>query len=451
MRQPDVNDAIIFTQDPWDQIGVFEVAPGNSSQIPLRQIFLNGQAVVGAASFPWNLRSDTAVLAREDAPEAYRDYQRIGQACMSQLVGGARDLPALIAQAAKDTQLPAAEVETALRFRIGSGDFLIQDKGSPGAPRWMVTASKEALRREHARQFAASMAQDLKVQSDRIGKIIGHNATDGAYREELLRGLLRTHLPERYHVATGFMFGSPRQIDILIYDRVDYAPYFRSGDLVVVDPEAVRATIEVKTKLDTTHLRSALGQAHGTRFAPIDDKAVFQGVFGYNGIGDADLIEALRGFYNGEVDEDGAPRLRQPASVKPRRKAREASAKSPQQQKITALHDPVTAICVLGKTLLISDFLPLPPAPGDGTAGPGLAPCYRKVTNTSGRQSEVALFLDRLLDHLQPAYWTRQRQLGFGWLLEVEREIGPPQWIDRTGGWDPAEARAFRDAVARRK
>ncbi len=450
MRQPEVTDVVIFTADPWERVRIFEVIQGDGVEIPLREVFLNGQPVKDAESFPWDRRLDTEVLTQQEAPEAYKNYRRIGQACMSQLVSRPRDLTALITHAVKNTRLSQAEVEIGLRFRIGSGDFEIEDKGSSGVSRLVVSASKGALHREHARQFAASMAQDLKVQSDRIGKIIGHNATDGAYREELVRGMLRAHLPERYHIATGFMFGSSRQIDILIYDRVDYAPYFRSGDLVVVDPEAVRATIEVKTKLDTAGLLSALGQAHATRFAPINGNRVFQGVFGYNGIAEAGLIEALRAFYNGEVDEDGAPRVRRPASEKPKAKAVEASKKKPERQRITALHDPVTAVCVLGQMLLTSEFHPLPSSPSDDTEGPGCAPCYRKVTNTSRRQAEVALFLDRLLDHLQPSYWPKQRHLGFGWLLEVEREIGPPYWIDRTGSWDSAEALKFRDAIANR-
>ncbi|MCQ9136844.1 DUF6602 domain-containing protein, partial [Streptomyces hilarionis] len=71
--------------------------------------------------------------------------------------------------------------------------------------------------REKQRKFSATIAGELASLSQRVRFIIDHGPTVGTYRENLLQSLLRKHLPERYHVATGFIFGLSRQIDILIY------------------------------------------------------------------------------------------------------------------------------------------------------------------------------------------------------------------------------------------
>ncbi|WP_367619543.1 MULTISPECIES: DUF6602 domain-containing protein [Paraburkholderia] len=78
--------------------------------------------------------------------------------------------------------------------------------------------------------------------SERIGTLIGHGPTVGTYRENLLQTVLRKHLPTYYHVATGFINGSPPQVDILIYDQVDYVPTFREGVLV----SEVRSKVHIR-------------------------------------------------------------------------------------------------------------------------------------------------------------------------------------------------------------
>lgn len=112
--------------------------------------------------------------------------------------------------------------------------------------------------RENARKFSATIAGELDSLSKNVSFIINHAPSLGTYRENLLQSTLRRYLPERYHVATGFIFGLNKQIDILIYDRIDYAPIFREGDLVIVPQESVRAIIEVKTTLTSHSLKSAL-------------------------------------------------------------------------------------------------------------------------------------------------------------------------------------------------
>ncbi|MFM5617567.1 DUF6602 domain-containing protein [Aeromonas veronii] len=141
--------------------------------------------------------------------------------------------------------------------------------------------SPSQIKRERERWFAATIANELSTLSDRVKNIINHGPTVGTYRENILRDLLKKNLPERYHTATGFIFGLEKQIDILIYDRIDYAPIFREGDLVIVPPESVRAAIEVKTNLTSDTLESALDLLHAV--SSCDDKKppFFKGIYAF--------------------------------------------------------------------------------------------------------------------------------------------------------------------------
>ena len=117
-------------------------------------------------------------------------------------------------------------------------------------------------------QFSKTYSAELAGRMSRLDNLIGrsHWLTVGEYKESLLRALIAESLPRRFEVSSGFIVGSDKagakllsnQVDILIWDSHEHAPLFRSGDLVVVWPEAVRAAIEVKSTLDKPTLDEAL-------------------------------------------------------------------------------------------------------------------------------------------------------------------------------------------------
>ncbi|MDX8341682.1 DUF6602 domain-containing protein [Draconibacterium sp. IB214405] len=80
-----------------------------------------------------------------------------------------------------------------------------------------------------------------------------HNPTIGVLTEEILRSFLKTYLPNSVSVEQGFILSEngemSKQCDILIYDSLYYAPFYRINDIVVVPSESVLAVIEVKTTL----------------------------------------------------------------------------------------------------------------------------------------------------------------------------------------------------------
>lgn len=222
-----------------------------------------------------------------------------------------------------------------------------------------LLASETLLRLEQSSAFAFSFADELLNQSRRFGRLVSHRGTAGGFREELLRSMFRRTLAERYHVATGFIDGCDLQLDIIIYDRIDYAPIFREGDLVVVPMDSVRAVIEVKTNLTTTALREALIHLNGL---PMEIAApIFKGIFSFETtIPDNKILEHVASFYESDEYLPGQP------------------------------YDEVTAICVLERQLVLTGYLGTP-----------LKPTLSLIRNLMRRNFQAAVFLDAMQEYLK--------------------------------------------------
>lgn len=109
--------------------------------------------------------------------------------------------------------------------------------------------------------FQKSITRELALTKDRVEFLIGNaNWGDvGRYKEAILRKTISQFLPSNLHIGTGFIIGNSdhqfgrngqisSQLDIIIYE--DKSPViFREGDFVIITESAVRAVIEVKTKV----------------------------------------------------------------------------------------------------------------------------------------------------------------------------------------------------------
>jgi|ERR1051325_3554966 hypothetical protein len=127
--------------------------------------------------------------------------------------------------------------------------------------------------------FHSNECQTLIQRFRQIEHLIGlqhHSPSEGSFCEHLFREFLRSVLPKRYSVDTGFIRSkwfafesrglvASEQLDIIIHDTTDYSPIFRSGEFVVVLPSAVVAVVEVKKTLDSESLRDALITLSGAR------------------------------------------------------------------------------------------------------------------------------------------------------------------------------------------
>ncbi len=123
------------------------------------------------------------------------------------------------------------------------------------------------LKRQHnmpgqnIKDFQKSITRELTLTKDRVEFLIGNaNWGDvGRYKEAILRKTISQFLPSNLKIGTGFIIGNndhqfgqagliSTQLDIIIYE--DKAPVvFREGDFVIITESAVRAVIEVKTKV----------------------------------------------------------------------------------------------------------------------------------------------------------------------------------------------------------
>lgn len=226
--------------------------------------------------------------------------------------------------------------------------------------------------REKQRKFSATIAVELASLSERIRLIIEHGPTVGTYRENLLQNSLRKHLPERYHVATGFIFGMRNQIDILIYDRIDYAPIFRDGHLVIVPPEAVRAVIEVKTNLTSDNLESALEVMHAVAHQDDNKPPFFKGIFAFESSLSSEFIyESIANFYT----DWEAPAFGKPGEI---------------------IHQPfqhITCLCVNNKAFAHIRYA--------RNKNKRLVPVLYSKNSATELESQSSFFMQNLLSHLK--------------------------------------------------
>lgn len=103
---------------------------------------------------------------------------------------------------------------------------------------------------------------ELRANFETKADAISHSQQKGEAREEALRELLGTYLPERCGVSTGFVIDSngyeSNQIDIIVYDRM-HTPVFQIADSKQFFPcETVIAVGEVKSKIDSQELEDAI-------------------------------------------------------------------------------------------------------------------------------------------------------------------------------------------------
>ena len=115
----------------------------------------------------------------------------------------------------------------------------------------------------NSEEYFKDLSKEFRAVQNRIRNLIGpvHWPSDGAWKESVLRSVLRRYLPPSFTVGSGFIVmadGVSTQIDILVCD--DSAPMlFREGDFMIATPECVRAAVEVKTGLrSAAKLREAL-------------------------------------------------------------------------------------------------------------------------------------------------------------------------------------------------
>lgn len=386
----EIGDMCFCADDKWTELNCFRVRSlGDSVEIGPYVDVMNyepGRTLAGderarLQPSPYSLAfreryphtADVAWLIQDLASSNLRDK-------------GAVEVPLLISQIAGDARLTSVDetfIEVCLKSSVASGVFLAKVDGRTRDKVAKLELSPYQREVESKRFFAGTLADELTSYSERVRHLIRHTSSVGTYRENLLQSLLRKHLPERYHVATGFIYGCDRQIDVVIYDRIDYAPIFREGDLVVVPPESVRAIIEVKTNLTLHQLRTSLEQIE--QLSNFDDcqPPFFKGIFAFEtDVAPDRLLEEVVTFYT-ELPTEPAEDIEDDTEIDTRGWHQ--------------IHEPyhhLTCLCVLGLAYgHVSYEL--------NKANHALRPALMSRTSAIRLQAQAAHFLETLLSYLR--------------------------------------------------
>lgn len=322
----------------------------------------------------------------------------------------------LIGELKNDSRLakiPDLFLQGCLRSRVASKDFVPFVDGRKRIPNAHLELSAQRRDRERDRIFAGSFAHELHALSQRIRSLISHTGSVGTYRECLLQTLLRKSLPERYHVATGFIHGSSRQLDILIYDRIDYAPWFREGDLVVVPRESVRAVIEVKTDLTAAAIRQSLSLLNDV--AHLDDlnPPFFKGVFAFeSSITPQQIYSSVEEFYAADLPDNFD----------------EMESLEDWPEPISEPFRHVSSVCVLGHAYAQVDFL-------RDERKRQYIPTLMHASSASGLNAQAAYFLQHLLAYLRSDGLKAAESWAIGKLLGADTRWNMHGSLASANGW----------------
>lgn len=407
-------DLLVPLSDDWTTQSII-YAVGDGSNIKYIQA-LWGQKGEGPNLAPIEQIDPKTVFVKPRRNTThYEDYklvENMSARILNARQDGHQKLSTMADEIIRESGLAEEFVSCSLRLLVAQGG-MIAVKPDQGRQTVSLRLSPEARLLERRRAYATSFAHDLSLQAERIGQLVGHGPTIGGYREELFRSLLQRHLPKRYHAATGFVDGCPNQIDILIYDQMDYTVFFREGDLVVVPPAAIRALIEVKSNLTSKELTDALKHLEEARPPRLDGPPVFTGIFAYDGASVGTLSSAIKEFHRQQTDDDSIT-----GKI--------------DFHLIDDVGQMVDAVCVLQNSILLSSFSPI--ALG---RGPSLTPSIIRPVSRTGVRFEAALFFDYLIRFLRHPSDSKLTEIGMGPFLDDDSVIATEYLIYGQQSWGP--------------
>lgn len=145
-------------------------------------------------------------------------------------------------------------------------------------------------------KFLISTSREIMAVKDRVRFLINDKnwGEEGRYKEIILREILRSFLPERYGIGTGFAICKDdkvtSQIDIIIYDKFkanNNAEILKKGDFVVVESKSVVGIIEVKSSFDSNIFSKKNDGDRNVIEKILDNKKligskIFAGIFAFN-------------------------------------------------------------------------------------------------------------------------------------------------------------------------
>jgi len=133
-------------------------------------------------------------------------------------------------------------------------------------------------------QIVQGIANQMKIDRELILAQIPHPGEMGGQLEESLRALLRKYLPEKYQIGTGHVVGRyyypdkgkdqqdiSRQVDVVVFNRIDFAPLFNVPGYQIYPQEGVEVAIEVKATLNSEELEKAINNIQRVKVLSFTD------------------------------------------------------------------------------------------------------------------------------------------------------------------------------------
>lgn len=109
--------------------------------------------------------------------------------------------------------------------------------------------------------YFQTLSEVMAAESQLLAKIYTHRGKLGENREALLQRFLRSYLPQRFGIGTGFaLFGEDvsTQQDVVVYDVLTNPVLFPETVAPLFPPSALAALIEMKSTLTKAELRKTV-------------------------------------------------------------------------------------------------------------------------------------------------------------------------------------------------
>jgi len=112
------------------------------------------------------------------------------------------------------------------------------------------------------KQYYKNVQKKILVQKDIIRSLLKDPKIIGDYYEAIIMDAVRESISQYFAARRGVILAengqASRECDIIVYSSAEYGPLFLSGDIIVVNPEAVRCVIQVKGTINTENLKDAI-------------------------------------------------------------------------------------------------------------------------------------------------------------------------------------------------
>ena len=142
-----------------------------------------------------------------------------------------------------------------------------EDKGPPAEPNQI--SEKPLPGRAPVTEYAAWLSSSLSSYEALAKALIKHRAEKGRVVESVVKSALRSILPGRFSIGTGFAITSSgrssSQLDLVVYDGLYNSPIILEGGTGLFPIECIYGFVEVKSVLDRGAVSDATKAIGGVR------------------------------------------------------------------------------------------------------------------------------------------------------------------------------------------